>query len=73
MNAPATLNEDDLRKLVAEANRLHEDDPNFFEPPGFNQPPGIYVTEATELLGEDAPWWRIAHVAHVLRNLAEEE
>ena len=62
---------DRLEALVREADELLAAEPSHFDPPAYNQPGSAYVNEAEALLGDDAPWHRVAHVAHALR--AEDE
>lgn len=52
-----------LADLVDAADRLHAEDPNYFDPLRFCQSSRIAVEEACELLPEDAPWHRVVHVA----------
>ena len=61
------MDKDELAAVLEVADDLFEKDPNA----RLLQPPGEYVEKATELLGEDAPWHRVAAVAFAL--IAEEE
>ena len=56
----------DIDALAREADELLADDPDHFDSPRYDQPPGYFVTEAENLLGDEAPWHRVAHVAHAL-------
>jgi hypothetical protein len=57
---------DRLDALIAEADRVHDEEPWQFEPPAVNQPPRDLRDQAEELLGDDADWHRVVVVAWAL-------
>jgi hypothetical protein len=65
------MDEQRLSELVQEADDLRADNPDHFEPPGYNQPDDMDIKHAQDLLGDDAPWHRVAHVAHALGETEE--
>jgi len=67
------LGQQEIEVVLKEADSVYEANPDHFESPGFNQPPGAYVTMATEYLGGDAPWHRIGMLAHAFKEAEERE